>query len=79
MVGCDIHQKAGIEALLVVAGGDATSNRLNDDVSVSPGSPIRERFPAKREPVRRRKRVQRRDYGAISDSNESETAPAGAF
>jgi hypothetical protein len=30
MVGCDIHQKAGIEALLAVAGGDATSNRLND-------------------------------------------------
>ena len=30
MVGCDIHQKAGIEALLVVAGGDGTSNGLND-------------------------------------------------
>ena len=30
MVGCDIHQKAGIEALLVVAGGAATSNGLND-------------------------------------------------
>jgi hypothetical protein len=30
MVGCDIHQKAGIEALLVVAGGDVTSNGLND-------------------------------------------------
>jgi len=30
MVGCDIHQKAGIEALLGVAGGDVTSNGLND-------------------------------------------------
>ena len=30
MVRCDIHQKAGIEAILVAASGDATSKGLND-------------------------------------------------
>jgi hypothetical protein len=33
-----------------------------------------ERFPAKWEPARRRKRVTRKESGAVSDSNESETA-----
>ena len=35
-----------------------------------------ERFPAKWEPVRRRKRVKRKESRAVSDSNESETALA---
>ena len=35
-----------------------------------------ERFPAKWEPVRRRKRAKRKESRAVSDSNESETALA---
>jgi len=35
------------------------------------------RLPAKWEPVRRRKRVKRKESGAVSDSNESETALVG--
>jgi hypothetical protein len=35
-----------------------------------------ERFPAKSEPVRRRKRAKRKESRAVSDSNESETALA---
>jgi hypothetical protein len=36
-----------------------------------------ERFPAKWEPVHRRRRVKRKESGAVSESNESETARAG--
>jgi hypothetical protein len=41
-----------------------------------PGPAQLERFPAKWEPVRRRKRVKRKESRAVSDSNEFETALA---